>query len=185
MSRKRKYKNDICSECKVRNEDSSKKRLYQCKYCERWFCKKHLEPRLAVMKDLKTAIKDVAWRDLVEKEWGKESGHPDYNYTQERMTELKVEKQIIRAKMDAFLDKSTVDRRKNNRIHRTKGEKSDVPSHLKTALIATLIIAIMIGAGILIPMLALTTGSPFVVILGILGFLFLIFLLLSSAKEKN
>jgi len=102
----RKYRIDICPECKVRETDSLEKKLYQCRYCERWFCERHLEPRLAVFRDLKTIIKDAGWRDIVEKEWKREGEHPDYAYTVERLQEHRVEREIIRAKLDAFLKKS-------------------------------------------------------------------------------
>jgi len=92
---KRKYRLDVCPECKVREQISSVKRLYQCRYCERWFCGRHLEPKLAVFKDLNVLIKDVEWRDAVEKDWQREDGHPDYAYTKERFEELKIEKAII------------------------------------------------------------------------------------------
>lgn len=102
----REYKLDVCPECKVREEDSSEKKLYQCQYCERWFCKRHLEPRLAVIRDFKTVIKDTTWSNIVEKEWRRKDGHPDFAYTWERFEELKIEKAIIGAKMEALLDKS-------------------------------------------------------------------------------
>ncbi len=102
----RKYRPDVCPECKVREEDSSKKRLFQCNFCERWFCQTHLEPRLAVIRDFKAVIKDATWRRIVEKERRRKDGHPDYAYTWQRLKELKVEKEITRAKMSALLDKS-------------------------------------------------------------------------------
>jgi len=97
---------DICPECKVREADSSEKKLYQCQYCERWFCERHLEPRLTVIRDFKTVIKDTAWRNIIEKEWRRKDGHPDFAYTWERFEELKVQKAIIGAKMEALLGKS-------------------------------------------------------------------------------
>lgn len=102
----REYRLDVCPECKVREQDASEKKLHQCRYCERWFCGKHLEPRLAVFRDLKTITKDSAWRQMVEEDWKREDGHPDYAYTKERFDELKIEKEILRSKIEAFLDKS-------------------------------------------------------------------------------
>src|SRR4030067_328682 len=102
----REHRLDVCPECKHREGDSSEKRLFQCRYCERWFCESHLEPRLAVIRDFNKIIKDKEWRDLVEEDWKREDGHPDYAYTKERFDELKIEKEVIRAKISAFLDKS-------------------------------------------------------------------------------
>src|SRR3990170_8834605 len=102
----REYQTDVCPECKHRDGDSSEKRLFQCRYCERWFCESHLEPRLAVIRDFNRISKDKEWRDLVEEDWKREDEHPDYAYTKERFDELKIEKEIIRSKIEAFLDKS-------------------------------------------------------------------------------
>lgn len=131
----REYKLDVCPECKVREEDSSEKKLYQCKYCERWFCERHLEPRLAIFRDFKTTIKDSAWREIVEKERERKDGHPDYAYSWERLEELKIEKENIRAKMDAFLNKSRVYRKpipreteKEGRLYFVKEESPTSPS---------------------------------------------------------
>jgi len=102
----REYRLDVCPECKVREGDSSEKKLFQCRYCERWFCERHLEPRLAVIRDFNKIIKDKEWRDMVEEDWKREDGHSDYAYTKERFDELKVEKEIVRSKIEAFLNKS-------------------------------------------------------------------------------
>jgi len=71
MSKESKYQIDICPECKVKEGDPSKKRVYQCPYCGRWFCERHLEPRLALFKDFVHYIKNVELRTKVEKEWRK------------------------------------------------------------------------------------------------------------------
>jgi len=55
--------------------------------------------------------------------------------------------------------------------------------NLKTALVATFVIALLFGASILIPALAGSTQSAIAVVLGILGFFFLIFLLLRYLKQ--
>jgi ribosomal protein L37AE/L43A len=102
----REYRLDVCPECKHREDDSSEKKLFQCRYCERWFCERHLEPRLAVIRDFNKIIKDKEWRDLVEEDWKREDGHPDHAYTRERFDELRIEKEILRSKIEAFLNKS-------------------------------------------------------------------------------
>jgi len=125
---------DVCPECKVREGDGSEKELYQCKYCERWFCERHLGPRLAVMKDLKATIKDKTWRNMVEEDWKREDGHPDYAYTWEKLNELRIEKEVLQAKISAFLDRSRVYRKpipikpeKKRPLDSTKGESLICP----------------------------------------------------------
>lgn len=120
---------DVCPECAVRDRDSSGKRVYQCQYCERWFCQKHLDPRLAVFRDLNKLIKDKEWRTVVEEDWKREDGHPDYAYTKERFDELKIEKRILGLKIGAFLDKSRAYRKTGPREqYVTIGEHHICPS---------------------------------------------------------
>jgi len=97
---------DVCPECKKLEGDSSEKRLFQCPSCERWFCERHLEPKLAFIRDFNKIIRDKEWRDRVEEDWKREDGHPDYAYTKESFDELKIEKEILRSKIEAFLNKS-------------------------------------------------------------------------------
>ena len=101
---KRKYRVDICPECKVKEGVSSRKRLYQCNQCERWFCKKHLEPRIAGIPVLSEVIKDSAWQNLIEKERRRKEGHPDFQYTKVKWQELKIERELAWANMKALLD---------------------------------------------------------------------------------
>jgi predicted nucleic acid binding AN1-type Zn finger protein len=97
---------DICPECYVKEGVSSRKRVYQCSYCGRWFCKRHLDPKLVNIPDFKRIIKDASWQTLIEKEWRKKDAHPDFQYTEERWQELKFEKELTWAKIEAFLDRS-------------------------------------------------------------------------------
>jgi len=102
----REYRLDVCPECKVREEDGSEKKLYQCQYCERWFCERHLGLKVVHIPDYNEIIKDVAWRDIVERDRKREDGHPDLAYTVERLNEFKIEREITWAKIDAALKKS-------------------------------------------------------------------------------
>ena len=87
------YKTGICRECKVRNKDSSKKRLYKCYLCGEWFCEYHLDPKVAFIKDLLGKIKDPKWQLIVEKDWKRDSGHPCIPYTKYKIRELELEEQ--------------------------------------------------------------------------------------------
>jgi len=105
------YRLDVCPECKTREQDGSEKKLRQCPHCERWFCERHLEPKLAVFRDLETVIKDKEWRSMVEKDREREGGHPDYDYTQIKSSELEIGREETRSKIKAFLDNSRAYRR--------------------------------------------------------------------------
>ncbi|HSV49690.1 MAG TPA: CAP domain-containing protein, partial [Candidatus Acidoferrales bacterium] len=73
------HKTGQCPECKVRNGDLSEKKLFKCKFCEKWLCERHLPPRVCYFPNLKAPdrIKAVY---LSEKD--KEDGHPDPLYTE-------------------------------------------------------------------------------------------------------
>jgi len=131
---KRKYKFDVCPECKVRKSDSTKKTLYRCQYCERWFCADHFDPRLAVMRDLARPFKDVKLRSIVEEEWRREDGHPDYDYTLKRLKELEVEKDIDRRTITAMLDRSKMYKKRTSENLREEQEGVErVQSHISHA----------------------------------------------------
>ena len=61
--------------------------------CERWFCEKHLEPRLAFIKDLEAIDKIPEIRVLYYAEIeGKEGqGHPDFEYSRRKFRQLDIE----------------------------------------------------------------------------------------------
>jgi len=89
---------DICPVCKVNEEVSSRKKVFQCSYCERWFCKKHLEPRVSVFCPAQVTIKDSAWKKFIERDWKNKDGHPDYVYTREKTKELEVKVEVANAR---------------------------------------------------------------------------------------
>jgi len=91
MSEEEEYRIDSCVECCVRDNDFSEKKVYQCKLCERWFCEKHIEPRLAFIKDLKAIEKSPAIRALYYTEMRREDGHPDFEYSRIKLMELDIE----------------------------------------------------------------------------------------------
>jgi ribosomal protein L37AE/L43A len=105
MSKEKEYQVGICVECKVRNNDVAEKRLYQCKYCDRWFCEEHLEPRIAFIRDLETIIKSPAQRALFYEEWKREDGHPDFAFSRKRFEELDIEEKIRSRLIKEALDR--------------------------------------------------------------------------------
>lgn len=92
MSEEGEHKIDTCVECCVRDNDFSEKKVFQCKLCERWFCERHIEPRLAFIKDLKAIEESSEIRALYYTEVeGKEEGHPDFVYSRIKLMELDME----------------------------------------------------------------------------------------------
>jgi hypothetical protein len=91
MESKEDFRIDICVECKVRDGDSSKKKVFKCGLCERWFCEKHREPRLAFIRDLKAMARFPELRVLFGGEWNREDGHPDLEYSRRKFRELEIE----------------------------------------------------------------------------------------------
>lgn len=167
----REYHFDVCPECN-KQQDSSEKKLFQCRYCERWFCERHLKPRLAVIRDFNKIIKDKEWRTMVEEDWKREDGHPDYAYTNERFDELKIEKEIMRAKMNAFLENSGAYRKPTQK--ETKGSVySLTPIHIrqpkrnhkkvgKAVLVISVIIVALLAFALFTGLIKLNVGTPFV-----------------------
>jgi cation transport ATPase len=96
----------ICVECKVRNNDVTEKRLYQCKWCDRWFCEEHLEPRITFIRDLKRVVKSPAQRAFFYEEWKRKDGHPDFAFSQTRIKELEIEGKMSSQLIEKSLDKS-------------------------------------------------------------------------------
>ena len=86
-----------------------------------------MKPRLSVFSSIQVTIKDSAWKNLVEKERMSKDGHPDFLYTKEKMVEFKVEEEVSRAKMDAFLDRSKSYGKPTPVISRTKSIPTKTP----------------------------------------------------------
>lgn len=105
-------KRGICPECKVKEDDSSRKALYKCRLCERWFCAKHFEPRLAYIRDLKAVAKYPDVRVSFEKEWRREDGHPDFAYSLKRFRELDMEAELHSKLIEEALNRSKAYRKK-------------------------------------------------------------------------
>lgn len=110
-----KYKRDVCPECKVKEGDPSRKILYQCKLCERWFCAKHFHPRLVRIPDYDAFVKYPEVRVSLEKEWRREDGHPDFAYSLKRFKELDMEEKLHSKLVEDALNRSKAYRKKKLR----------------------------------------------------------------------
>lgn len=108
---KKRFLIDICPECKVREGDSSKKKLYRCRHCERYFCKRHLSPRLTAMRSAIEEIKDPILRNEVYEEWRKPNGHPDWIWTKKYFEELELKEGEKREKIWKVLDQLKEEKR--------------------------------------------------------------------------
>jgi len=95
----------ICPECKVREGDSSEKKLYQCPYCKGWFCEKHIEPKLVITWSAIERTKDPTLKEKLYEEWGKEGGHPDSVWTMQYFENLEMKEREEREKYSNVLDK--------------------------------------------------------------------------------
>ena len=107
-----KYERGVCPECKVKENDSSKKILYQCKSCERWFCAKHFEPRLVHIPDYDAFARYPEVKVTLEEEWRREDGHPDFAYSLKRFQELDMEEKIHSKLIETALNRSKAYRKK-------------------------------------------------------------------------
>lgn len=59
--------------------------LKKCKYCNEYFCEEHLPAKMCLTPSVLNDKKTPAWiRTELEKEWRKEGGHPDTEYTSKR-----------------------------------------------------------------------------------------------------
>lgn len=96
---------DTCVECVVRERDFSQKTIYRCKLCDRWFCEKHIEPRLAFIRDLRAIEHSPEVRVLYYTEMRCENGHPDFEYSRRKFRQLDIEEKKRNELIKQALDK--------------------------------------------------------------------------------
>lgn len=90
MEPERESRIDSCVECCVRDRDFSQKKVYRCELCERWFCEKHLKPKLAFMRDLNRVEHSPEIEKLQYMEMHRKDGHPDFEYSRRKFDELDI-----------------------------------------------------------------------------------------------
>jgi|YelNatPaOPRAMG01_1025707.scaffolds.fasta_scaffold12410_4 hypothetical protein len=122
----RKYIFGVCPECKVRENDSSRKKLFKCPYCGEYFCEKHLPPRITTTRSTIEQIKNPVLRDKVLEEWRKPDGHPDVEWSTKYFEELKLKEEETKEK---FWE--TIERLKELR---EKEEKEQEPKYVPKIL---------------------------------------------------
>jgi len=82
----------------------NKGKLFKCKYCGNYYCKRHIKPKMVLTLDQVTTAKEPI-RSWLEKEWRREDGHPDFIYTQLAWQKLKAKEKNAREKMWEALDR--------------------------------------------------------------------------------
>jgi len=98
----------ICPECKLREDDSSEKKLYQCPYCKEWFCEKHVKPKLVVTWNEIQGTKDPFLKEKLYEEWRKEGGHPCPIWTTQYLENFEMKKREEIEKFLKALDKENI-----------------------------------------------------------------------------
>ena len=94
----------ICPECKVREDDSSEKKLYQCPYCKEWFCEKHIEPKLVITWSAIERARDRILKEKLYEEWRKEGNHPCSVWTMQYFESFEIKEKEEREKFLKALD---------------------------------------------------------------------------------
>jgi len=98
----------MCPECKVREKDSSEKKLYQCPYCKNWFCEKHVEPKLVVTWNEIQGTKDPFLKEELYEEWKKEGHHPCSVWTVQYFENREIKEKEERERFLRALDKENI-----------------------------------------------------------------------------
>lgn len=84
----------ICYECSTKDMDSSKKVVYHCDVCNKWFCELHLKPKLPYFVDWETMF-DVQGnpdvKALFYSEYRRQDGHPDFVYLRKTVEALELD----------------------------------------------------------------------------------------------
>ena len=97
----------ICYECSTQDLYSSKKKVYHCEICKKWFCEKHLKPKYPYFVDWETVF-DVQGnpeiKELFYSEHGKKEGHPDFVYLRKTVEAMKNEKKLQDERIQQRID---------------------------------------------------------------------------------
>ncbi len=91
--------------------DSSKKPVFHCVICRKWFCEQHLKPKFPYFVDWETQF-DVQGNPAVKamfySEYGRQDGHTDFVYLRWKIEKMEVENKlqdkIIQEKIDNMVE---------------------------------------------------------------------------------
>ena len=100
----------ICYECSTKNIDSSKKTVYHCDLCNKWFCETHLNPKFPYFVDWDTTFDvqgDPEVKALFFSEYRRNDGHADFVYLRKTIEALELEEktrnELIRQAMNRMM----------------------------------------------------------------------------------
>jgi len=68
---------DSCDYCYIHERDKSRKKVSQCRYCKKYFCEKHLNPKVPSLPTFKSTGPEA---ELLIKEYHREDAHPCLPY---------------------------------------------------------------------------------------------------------
>ncbi len=139
---------DACDECCPKEGDFSKKTVYRCKLCDRWFCAKHIEPRLAYIKDWRVIDDSPEMRGLYYTEMQREDGHPDFEYSRRKITQLNIEEKkrniLIKQAFDGMMRKhqtKTLHQKLANQVSSPRKRKNLVVASVALILVVVILFA--------------------------------------------
>lgn len=87
-----------------------KTKLYRCKYCGRYFCREHINPKLVLTKSFIESVEDRILKDKLYEEWRRRDGHPDPVWTEKFWNEIREKEEKMRKTFFEFLDRSKKER---------------------------------------------------------------------------
>lgn len=97
----------ICYECSTKDMDSSKKIVYQCDVCNKFFCELHSKPKFPYFVDWETQFDvqgDPEVKAFFYSEYGRQEGHADLEYLRRKIMEMELEEEyqnfLIKTAMD-------------------------------------------------------------------------------------
>jgi hypothetical protein len=103
-----KQETGICYECQTKECDSTKKAVYNCDICGKWFCELHQKPKLPYFVDWESMF-DVQGNPEVKalfySEYKRLDGHPDFVYLKQTIEKLEREKLIQNQLIEKNIDK--------------------------------------------------------------------------------
>jgi hypothetical protein len=156
---------DICPECKVREKDSSEKKLYQCSYCKGWFCEKHVEPKLVITWSAIERTRDRILKEKLYEEWRKEGHHPCSVWTMQYFEIFEIKEKEEREKFSKALDNIEKTEKSNQYLKSSEVSKRKIsPKDVAITLMLILLIYFIAVRNITISIFILLVLALIVVI---------------------
>lgn len=97
----------------------SQKKVYRCELCDRWFCEKHIEPKLSFMRNFNSYYSPEV-EALYSQEYKREDGHPDFEYSRRKFAELDIEERERSELIKDALDRMNAHYKRSSKPTHTK-----------------------------------------------------------------